>query len=248
MMKYDVHGEGIPFLLFPGLGCDARMWGPLLDSLPLEVKAIVPRIWEAESMAEGAKGVVELMEELGEPNYYAAGLSMGGYMLFEVLRLCPEKIKRAVFLDTTAYPDDGHRREKREQVLRLIAQERFEEVLGPFIDSVVWADGHNAEPVADLILSMSRYLGPQSYARSMASIRDRGSYEDVLGSCEVPMLFISGEHDKLSPPELAACMAGEARSGAAVEIPDASHMSAVENPVAVASAIEIFFRASMGLG
>lgn len=240
-MAYDAWGEGGPLVLVPGLGCDGRMWGGVLDRLGADYRVIVPRIWEASSIAEAAEFAAEAikMEEVGPA--LLAGLSMGGYVVFETLRRYPKLVKAAALLDTTAYPDDAHRLEKRLQVLRLLAEGKFWEVKEAFVRSVLWTESPDYPRNAEFLLRLCDDVGAKGYARSLAAIKDRGSYEDVLETAEVPLLFLAGAHDKLTPPALAARMAAEAKNAQAYEIPDAAHMSAVENPGAVASALGQFF-------
>jgi pimeloyl-ACP methyl ester carboxylesterase len=164
------------------------------------------------------------------------------------LRHFPERVQGAALCDTTAFPDTPERRSKREQVLSLIARGRFEDVLAPFIASVIWTQGPRTEAVALLIADMARAIGPEGYAHSVEMIRDRGDFLDVLAQARVPLLFISGEHDHLSPPALAEQMAALSPGGRAVTIPDAAHMSAMENPRAVAEAFAAHFRIPLLLG
>ena len=193
-------------------------------------------------MAEAADRIASDLSALGIRKAFFAGLSMGGYAVFEFLRRKPEMAAGAVFCDTTAFPDDEARLGKRDQVLKLLDEGKFEEVLKPFIHSVLWENGPRFELSRDFILGMARELGAFTYARSVRSIRDRGGYLDVLENSEIPMLFVSGEHDLLSPPSLAEKMAGLAKNGDWAVIADAAHMTAVENPVALASAMGDFFR------
>jgi pimeloyl-ACP methyl ester carboxylesterase len=217
------------------------MWGRVIDRLGPGYRVFVPRVWKAATMEESAGYVAEAVRREGGGRALIAGLSMGGYVVFETLRRYPELIEGAALLDTTAYPDDEHRREKRKQVLRLLAEGKFEEVKEVFVHSILWAEGPHREAEAEFLLRMCTDLGPEAYARSLTAIMERGGYEDVLENCPTPMLFLSGAHDTLSPPDLAAKMAATAKNAQAYEIPDAAHMTAVENPDAVAYALGEFF-------
>lgn len=241
-MRIDVYGEGPALVLVPGLGCDARMWGAVLDAMELPVTALVPRAWEARTMPEAALGIRAALDERGVTRAFFAGLSMGGYVVFECLKRLPEMVRAAALLDTTALPDTEERTAARNRVLKLLEAGKFDDVLGTFASSVLWAEGAQAPVARQTLMAMARALGPEAYARSAAAIRDRGSYLPTLQATQVPLLFLAGAHDTLSPPALASEMARMARHAQAVVIPDAGHMTALENPAAVAAAFDDFFR------
>lgn len=240
-MSEDAHGMGRPLVLIPGLGCDGRMWGGVIDRLGEGYKIIVPRVWEADTIAQAAEITAETLSEAGGGPAFFAGLSFGGYVVLETLRRHPQSVKAAALLDTTAYPDDAHRREKRQQVLRLIAEGKFKEVREAFVRTVVWEGGARAALATEFISGMCAELGPKVYARTLTAIMERGSFEDVLTGTDKPLLFLAGEHDPLTPPALAEKMAAEAKNAQAYEITGAAHMTAVENPTATAYALASFF-------
>jgi pimeloyl-ACP methyl ester carboxylesterase len=246
-MRYDRIGEGPLLVLLPGLGCDGRMWGSVIDALEVPFTVVVPRIWEAHSMPETALGIRAVLDEVGATRAFFAGLSMGGYAAFECMKRIPEMVRAAVLCDTTAFPDTEERRLARDHTIQLVEAGGFEEVLSAFAASVVWDQGENAPVAREAILRMARDMGPELFIRSSASIRDRGSYLPTLHNSQIPLLFLSGDHDALSPPKLAAEMARAAKVAQAAVIPDAGHMTALENPKAVAVAFDEFFRRFLGV-
>lgn len=241
-MNFDFFGTGTPLVLVSGLGCDARMWGAMLDNLPGGYRVVVPHAWEVSTLEEAADGIAARFEKEGLGKAIFAGLSMGGYVVMETLKRYPELFKAAVLMDTTIFPDDAHRLGKREQVLTLLEAGKFEEVLAPFINSVLYHGGPAEETAREHILKMCRELGADAYARSMRAIRDRGGYVDAIKNARVPLLFLAGEHDALTPPDRMREMAEMAWSAHFALIPDAAHMSAVENPAAVAQVVAEFLK------
>jgi pimeloyl-ACP methyl ester carboxylesterase len=87
---------------------------------------------------------------------------------------------------------------------------------------------------------MAHEIGPEGYRRSVAAIRDRGDLSQALSE-DIPLLFLAGEHDALTPPSLALEMAQKVKNGRSAVIPGSGHMSALENPGAVAAALSDFF-------
>jgi pimeloyl-ACP methyl ester carboxylesterase len=222
------------------------MWGPVTRTLARRFTVIRPEIGDCGTLAAAAEDVAAELTSRRLTRVGLAGLSMGGYVAFELLRLWPQGVRAAALLDTTAFPDTADRREKRHQVLLLARQGRFEEVLATFVTSVL-APGHAGEgPTRDLLLTMARDLGPEAFARDVEAILKRGSYEDVLQLVRVPLLFVAGEHDSLTPPAVARQMEAEVPSSRVAVVPGAGHMSALEKPEEVAELLEAFFGSILG--
>ncbi|TAL17064.1 alpha/beta fold hydrolase [bacterium] len=239
--RCEIFGEGPALVLIPALACDGRMWEPVMERLAAPFRIFIPRPWECESIGEAAKSIGDCLAAEGIAEVFVAGLSMGGYVAFEFLRRFPGLVKAAALLDTTAFPDTPERRLKRDQTIALIDAGKFEQVLSPFADSVIWAGGERAKGARELLISMAREIGPEGYRRSVAAIRDRGDFVDVLTEAEIPLLFLAGAYDSLTPPALAEEMARKSKRGQFAVIPGSGHLSALENPAAVAAALEDFF-------
>lgn len=228
-------------VLLPALGCDGRMWGPVSRILARRFTVLRLEAGGYGSLEAAAEGAVAELTGRGLTGVGLAGLSLGGYVAFEILRLWPQGVRAAALLDTTAFPDTAERLETRQQVLRLVRAGRFEEVLHSLVTSVLVPGRSDSDPARALLLSMGRDLGPEAFARDVETIVRRGSYEDVLRLARVPLLFAAGEHDALTPPEVARRMAREA-PGARVEVvPAAGHLTALEAPEEVARLLGAFF-------
>ncbi len=243
-MDYESSGSGLPLVLLPGLGCDRRMWAAVECSLVSGFTVLHPHVWNAPSLPEAAHGVVDVLDERGLESVGVAGLSMGGYVAFELLDGWEDRVRAVAFLDTTAFPDTPERAEKRRQVLRLIQSGGFEAVLSAFVESVL-PPRHAAGPPGRLVEAMGRHLGPDVFARCVRAILDRRDYTDTLRRLRIPTLFLAGAEDTLTPPEVAFRMAAHVRGAEVAVVPGSGHMTAVENPEGVVQALKPFFQAAL---
>lgn len=240
-MQFETVGSGPALVLLPGLGCDRRMWGDVEGHLSPEFTVVHPHVWEAPSLQEAARGVAEILRELNLEGAGVAGLSMGGYTAFELLKGWQDRVRAVAFLDTTAFPDTPDRVEKRHQVLRLIRSGGFDEVVGAFTQSVLSA-AQASGPAEKLVETMARDLGPEVFARCVQAILDRGDYTEVLPNLRIPSLFLVGSEDALTPPDVARRMSARVPASEVVVVPGAGHMTPIENPDVVAPALRTFFR------
>lgn len=229
-------------ILLCGLGCDSRMWEATINEVSADFTFIIPETWLCDSIEEAAGSVVQLLEASEFEGAGLAGLAMGGYVGFEVLKSQKtEKIKAAAFLDTTVLPDPPEKKLTREQTVRLIESGKYEQVLDAFIGSVLSPGNAGPGPLRDLMTEMGRDLGPRRFASCMRAIKERPEFGRVLEDTKIPLLFMAGEEDAMTPPDLARQMSERAPNGSFAPIPSAGHMSPLENPKKTAELLENFF-------
>ena len=92
--------QSLPLVLVPGLTCTARLYGPQVAALwPFGPVMVADHRRDAD-MAAIATRILH-----NAPTRFAlAGLSMGGYIAFAMLRQAPERIVKLALLDTSARP------------------------------------------------------------------------------------------------------------------------------------------------
>ena len=59
------------------------------------------------------------------PRFALAGLSMGGYVAFEIMRRAPARVTRLALLDTSARPDTPEQSERRRALIRMAQRGEF---------------------------------------------------------------------------------------------------------------------------
>mgnify|MGYP001120088752 CR=1 FL=1 len=90
-----------PLLLIPGLRCDSYLYAPLIARLDAGTAAVVADVSRDDSIAAMASRVLAV----APPRFALAGLSMGGYVVLEIIRQAPERVTHLALLDTNARPD-----------------------------------------------------------------------------------------------------------------------------------------------
>src|ERR1700733_4137734 len=90
-----------PIVLVPGLLCSAEVFVPQVAALWPFGPVTVASTLEGKTMSEIAAAILAT----APPSFALAGISMGGYICFEILRQAPERILKLALLDTSARPD-----------------------------------------------------------------------------------------------------------------------------------------------
>ena len=103
--------EPLPTVLIPGLLCTPRLYAEQIPALWRFGPVTVANHTHDDSMA----GIARRILAHAPPRFTLIGLSMGGYVAFEVQRQAPDRVARLALLDTTARPDGPEQTDQRKR-------------------------------------------------------------------------------------------------------------------------------------
>jgi pimeloyl-ACP methyl ester carboxylesterase len=216
----------------PGLLCDRALWQFQIADLSDRAEFIVPDLTGSDGVAGLAAAVLAIA-----PQHFAlAGLSMGGYVAFEVLRQAPERVTRVAFLDTSARPDSAAQARRRKGLIALSRTGSFKGVTPRLLPQLLHPD-HIQLPIAGIVMEMAQRIGRDGFIRQETAILGRPDSRPDLANIAVPTLALVGASDVMTPPEVVREIA-EGIPGARFQvIPDAGHLPPLEQPEAVTAAL-----------
>ncbi|EIM29491.1 alpha/beta fold hydrolase [Microvirga lotononidis] len=227
-------------VLIPGLACTARLFAPQIAALSTGCTIVVADNAQDDSIAAMAG---RLLRDV--PGTFAlAGLSMGGYIAMEVMRLAPERVERLALLDTSARPDTPEASRDRERLIALAEAGRLDEIHSALWPRLVHPDHRNDRDLQDALVGMMRETGAEAYIRQQRAIMARADSRPSLPGIEIPTLVLVGEGDSITPPEIAREMAEMIEWASLVVVPDAGHMSTLEQPDRVIQAMQLWLSRS----
>jgi pimeloyl-ACP methyl ester carboxylesterase len=223
----------LPLVLVPGLTCSARLWGPQIEALWRFGSVTVADHRRDDSMDAIARRILQD----APPRFALAGLSMGAYIAFAMLRQAPERIVKLALLDTSARPDLPEQTAGREIQIAMAQSGRFAELPAQSIERYLHPD-HQSDPVlAGLVRRMAEDTGPEAFVRQMRAIIGRPDSRPLLAAIRCPTLVLVGDGDAATPPELAREIASGITGAKLVVVPHCGHLSTLEQPEAVNAAL-----------
>lgn len=226
--------ESLPVLMIPGLLLSARLYAPQITALWPTASVMVANHTGADSMAAIARGI--LAE--APPRFSLVGLSMGGYISFEILRQAPQRVARVALLDTMARPDTPEASAARRSQMELAASGRFAEVVTALIPRLVHASREHDSQLRGLIETMGAEVGAAGYLRQQTANIARIDSRPFLKDIRCPALVLVGDGDQLTPPDRAAEIAAGISGAYLVVVPQCGHLSPLERPQAVTDALQ----------
>ncbi|CAE6884581.1 alpha/beta fold hydrolase [Vibrio sp. B1FLJ16] len=245
-LAYLDEGEG-PVLLFGhSYLWDSQMWAPQVETLSQFYRCIVPDLWahgESEaapastrSLVDYAQQMLSLMDHLQIEEFSIVGLSVGGMWGAELTAQAPQRVKSLVLMDTFIGWEPEITLKKYSEMLDSINQvqsvpESVIEAVAPLFFANN-AEQDNPELIASFKRSLQELQGERAVevARIGRMVFGR---RDVIEDSEkfaLPTLIAVGREDKPRPVFESYLMNDCITGSELVEIPEAGHISSLEQP------------------
>jgi len=221
-------------VLCPGLLNDARVFAPQISALGSRVDCMVVDLASHESLIAMASAALAQ----APARFALLGFSMGGYVAFEILRRARERVTHLALLDTSARPDTPEQTAQRQAMLRLAQTGAFKGVTPRLLPRLVHPARLDDPSVREPIFAMAASIGRDGFLRQQVAIMGRPDNRPLLSSVQVPTLVMCGREDQLTPPSLSQEIATAVPDAELVLIEDCGHVSPLERPEIVTTAIE----------
>jgi 3-oxoadipate enol-lactonase len=244
-IEYDIQGEGPWVVMSHSLACTSAMWDEQAQALKSKHKVLrfdtrghggsdaPAEAYTLDMLADDLHGV---LSKLGVTNPHFVGLSMGGMIGMTYALKYPRAFKSLVLCDTSSrVPPDA--KPVWEERIKIATEQGMEPLVEPTLKR--WF----TEPflakrssVVDRVAGMIRSTPPSGYAGCCHAI-PQVNLTDKLGAIQCPVQVIVGDKDIGTPVAMSEAIHRAIPSSELVIIPDASHLSNVEQPAAFNSAL-----------
>ena len=220
-------------VLLPGLLNTGRLFERQIADIADLVEVVVPELYRYDSMEAMAAAALAIAPE----RFALGGFSMGGYVCFEILRRAPRRVERLALLDTAATPDSPESMARRQGLIEQTALGRFHGVQRSLLPQLVHPSRVDDPDVVQPILDMALEVGGDGFVREQTAIMGRPDSRHMLVDIEVPTVVIVGRQDLTTPLRRAEEMAADIANARLVVIENCGHMSPLERPGEVSTAL-----------
>jgi pimeloyl-ACP methyl ester carboxylesterase len=228
---------GAPVVLLPGLVCDAAAWRPVTDLLP-GVDCRADALPDHDTLGAIAHDVLRA----APPRFALAGHSMGGRVALEVVRRAPSRVTRLALLDTGFRPRasgaaGADERRQRHALLALARGQGMRAMGRRWSEPMVHPSRLADATLMDAVLAMIERSTPDRFARQIDALLNRPDASDVLATIRCPTLVLCGREDTWAPVAQHEALAARIPGSRLVVVAECGHMSPMERPGAVATAL-----------
>ena len=245
MLSHQVCGHGPPLAFLHGFPLDRRMWNDVAPKLQQQGRIISldfrgfgqSRSTDAFTIDSMAEDVHRTLAALGALPVTLAGLSMGGYVAFAFARKYPDDLRALLLIDTRAQADGAEEKERRNEMIQLVRAHGAAAIAERLLPRLI--DPRNSH-VLPLLRTMIEECPALTIEHALAAMRDRPDSTPLLPGITIPTLVVVGENDVMTPVTTARAMHQQLPQARLSVIAQAGHMSPMERPQEVTSAISEF--------
>lgn len=220
-------------LLLPGLLNDASLFTEQTVALSALGTVQVADLTRSETIAELAR---EALGDAPDGRLVLIGLSMGGYVAFEIMRQAPERVAALVLMDTSARPDTPEGKAQREELISL-AETDLEAVTERLLPRLSHPDMMNLPTVRGVVQSMAVSLGKDVFIRQQRAIMSRPDSRPTLAKISCPTLVVCGRDDLITPPAMSEEIVAGIRNAELRIIEQCGHLSTLDQPEEVSAVL-----------
>jgi pimeloyl-ACP methyl ester carboxylesterase len=206
----------------------------------------LPETDREPGLEDAARDVVALLDRLELDRVVLGGCSMGGYLAMAVLRLAPERVGGLVLIDTKATPDTPEAAQSRLDVAERVEDEGTGGWLAEAnLPNLLAGSTREQRPdVVETVREIIESQPPAGISWTALALRPRPDSLELLRDCGVPALIIVGEEDPITPVSAASAMSEVMAGATLVVLPEAGHLTPLEDPAGVVEAILSWYPAT----
>ncbi|HKX12949.1 MAG TPA: alpha/beta hydrolase [bacterium] len=232
--------KGLPLIFLHGFPFSSAMWSPQFEALPPEYRAIAYDLrglgandpGDGQYTVEGhVDDLLALMDHWKIPRAVLIGLSMGGYIALRALEREGDRFLAAVLADTRSETDSDParwRRANQVKQVKAIGSLAFADVL---LSSGFAPESFKTKPESvALIRKIIAHTKPLAIAGTLIALAARSDTTSALDKFKLPVLILVGEKDAITPVSAAQSMQRRIAGSRLEIIPEAAHLSNLENP------------------
>ncbi len=249
-IAYDDRGSGFPLVFLHAFPMDRTMWLEQAAALSVRFRVITIDLrGHGESDApywrygldQYADDVQAVLAHLQIHSALFIGLSMGGYVEFELYRRHPRSIRGLILADTRAEGDRPEQIRWRFELAQRAAASGADVVASEMLPKLLSPGTYEHNPgLVEEVRAIMRSAPIPGIIGDLMALAGRADSTELLPAIAVPTLVVVGEDDRLTPPDDAALMAEAIPGARMIMIPGAGHLSNMEQPVLFNRAVEEF--------
>ena len=244
----------------------AEMWEPQLQAPPAGWSMLAPDLRgfgasadgpppgpaaasapQAPSIDDYAGDVLDLLDQMAVREAVFAGLSMGGYTAFAILRRAPDRCRGLILADTRPGADSPEARVNRDRTLELLAQAGPAGIADTMLPRLVGTATLSDRPeIAARVRALIESQPAEAIRDGLLRLKTRPDSTGLLQSIRCPVLVVVGGDDVLTPYEESRRMKEAIRGATLAVIPGAGHLSSLEQPRVFNDAVARFLADHFG--
>ncbi len=240
---YDsgVRNEKPPIIFIHGFPFSSEMWAPQVERLKESYRVLTYDI-RGHGKSDAGDGqytleffvddLMALLDSIGVPRATLCGLSMGGYIALRAVERNPERVYSLILCDTGPQADTNEVKLRRAASIRLVKTKGVDQYAESFVKAVFTTESFKSrQNEVEMIKRVIRSNSEIGICGTLLALAGRTDTTEALQFITVPTLILVGDSDKITPPKLSQIMDSKIKNSQFHIIPNAAHLSNLENPM-----------------
>lgn len=236
-LAYDDNGSGPTVILLHGYPFNRSLWNEQVEALKESYRVITPDLRgfgetdasETATMVQMADDVAKLMDALKIPSAVVGGLSMGGYVVLAFQKKYPDRVKGLVLADTRPQGDTEDAKKTRAEQASQAKTQGMNGIADGMLPKLLTADTVSKRPeLVKRVREMMVKTKPTGAAAALMAMAGREDHTPRLPQISVPTLILVGSEDSITPVKDSQTMHDKINGSKLVVIPNAAHVSNLE--------------------
>jgi 3-oxoadipate enol-lactonase len=249
-IAYNDRGTGLPIVFLHAFPLNRTMWAQQEEALSSQFRVITidlrghgesdAPLWRY-TLEQSVDDVNALLDRLAIQQAVFAGLSMGGYILFAFYRKYAARVKGLILADTRAQADTEEGKDGRFQMAQIAYKKGPSAIADMMLLKLLSSTSIQTRPdLVQLVRTMIEGNEISGIAGDLMAMADRPDSVPLLSQITCPTQIIVGELDQATPPSDARLMADHIPNARLTLIPQAAHLTNLEQPDTFNQIVETF--------
>jgi 3-oxoadipate enol-lactonase len=237
-ISYEILGDGPPVVLLHPFPANHELWLPAAQQLTSRYRVILPDLRGhgdsgvgegPATMPKHAADISRVLDDAKVGRAAFAGVSIGGYILFEFWRRNRDRVSALVLIDTKAAPDTPEGRAGRLQSAADVLERGGEPFIESMLPKLLGETTRHARPdLVEAARKMMLKMSPEDISLVLKGMAERPDSVPTLKTVNVPTLILVGDEDTLTPVADAELMKRNISGSQMKAIPKAGHYAVWE--------------------
>jgi pimeloyl-ACP methyl ester carboxylesterase len=239
-IAYSDDGTGLPIVFLHAFPLNRTMWTQQEEALSSQFRVITidlrghgesdAPLWRY-TLDQSADDVCALLGHLAIQQALFVGLSMGGYILFAFYRKYANRVKGLILADTRAQADTAEGKDGRFQMAQTAYKKGPSAIADMMIPKLLSPVTVQSKPeLVRQVRAMIEGNQISGIVGDLMAMAERPDSVLLLSQITCPTQIIVGERDQATPPSDAHLMADQIPAARLAIIPEAAHLSNLEQP------------------
>ena len=206
---YDDYGQGPTVLFVHDYPLNRKMWRPQVQPLvEAGFRVVLVDLREfGESGLESdrvaihtySSDIIGLLNYLGIGRAVVCGLSLGGYVLFDLLENYPQRLAGACLATSRPVSDDIHERARRNELIVALQDGRVDQVKDEIYNMLFAGQEKSlSATIKDEVRDWIHSLKAKTLNVALQAIGQRKDYTFLLKGVKIPILLVGAEEDPIT--------------------------------------------------